>query len=57
MAHIDPALRYEILDVAQRQRVLPYIITTGRMTSGELLKYRNGVSWDFRTSRRQFRLM
>ena len=42
MADVDPALGQEILDVAQRQRVLTYIITTRRITSGELLKYRNG---------------
>jgi hypothetical protein len=42
MADVDPALGQEILDVAQRQRVLTYIITTIRITSGELLKYRNG---------------
>ena len=42
MADVDPALGQEILDVAKRQRVLTYIITTIRITSGELLKYRNG---------------
>jgi len=43
MADVDPALGQEILDVAQRQRISHYIITTRRMTSGELLKYRNGL--------------
>jgi hypothetical protein len=42
MADVDPALGQEILDVAQRQRVLTYTITTIRITSGELLKARNG---------------
>jgi hypothetical protein len=42
MADVDPALGQEILDVAQRQRDFTYIITTRRITSGELLKYRNG---------------
>ena len=53
MADVDPALGQEILDVAQRRRVLTYIITTRRITSGELLKYRNGSlmsrSYDSRT--------
>jgi hypothetical protein len=35
---VSPAL----FDVAQR-RYITYIITTRRMTSGELLKYRNGL--------------
>jgi hypothetical protein len=43
MADVDHALGQEILDVAQRQRVLTYIITTRRIASGELLKYRNGL--------------
>ena len=42
MADIDPALGQEILDVAQRQRDFTNIITTRRITAGELLKYRNG---------------
>ena len=43
MADVDPALGQEILDVSQRQWVRTYIITTRRITSGELLKYRNGL--------------
>ena len=43
MADVDPAFGQQVLDVAQRQRYLTYIITTRRMTSGELLKYRNGL--------------
>jgi hypothetical protein len=43
IADIDAALGQEILDVAERERVSQYIITTRRMTSGELLKYRNGL--------------
>jgi hypothetical protein len=42
MADVDPPLGQEILDVAQRQRVFHVTITTRRITSGELLKYRNG---------------
>jgi hypothetical protein len=38
-----PALGQEILDVAQRQWVRTYIMATRRITSGELLKYRNGL--------------
>ena len=38
MADVDPALGQEILDVSKRQWVLTYMITTRRMTSGELLK-------------------
>jgi hypothetical protein len=35
----------KIFDVSKRQRVLnlTYIITTRQRTSGELLKYRNGL--------------
>ena len=43
MADVDSALRQEALDIAQRPRVSHNIITTRRMTSGELLKYRNGL--------------
>ena len=43
VADFHPTLGQKILDVAQRQWVLTYIITTRRMTSGELLKYRNGL--------------
>jgi hypothetical protein len=43
VADVDPALGQQILDVAQRQWVSHVIITTRRMTSGELLKYRNGL--------------
>ena len=43
VADVDPGLGQEILDVTQRQRYRTYIITTRRMTSGELLKYLNGL--------------
>ena len=43
VADVDPTLGQQILDVAQRQRDRTYIITTRRMTSGELLKNRNGL--------------
>ena len=43
MADVDPRLGQEILDVAQRQRVSHGTITTRRITSSELLKYRNGL--------------
>ena len=43
IADVDPPLGQEILVVAQRQRVFQYIITTRRITSGELLKHRNGL--------------
>ena len=39
MADIEAALGQQILDVAQRQGNRMYIITTRRMTSGELLKW------------------
>jgi len=43
MADVDPALGQEIFDVSKRQWKSTYFITTRRMTSGELLKYRNGL--------------
>ena len=43
VADVDPTLGQQILDVAWRERYRTYIITTRRMTSGELLKYRNGL--------------
>jgi hypothetical protein len=43
MADLDPALRQQILDVAQRQWTFTHIITTRRITSGALVKYRNGL--------------
>jgi hypothetical protein len=43
MADVDPALGREILDVSQRKWYWTYIVTTRRITSGELLKYRNGL--------------
>jgi hypothetical protein len=42
MADVDPSLSPEVLDVAQRHGYRTYIITTRRITFGELLKYRNG---------------
>jgi hypothetical protein len=44
VADVDAALVQQVLDVAQRQRVLTYIITTRRITSGDELKYRNGLA-------------
>ena len=38
VADVDPTLGQEIFDVSKRQWDLTYIITTRRMTSGELLK-------------------
>jgi hypothetical protein len=43
VADVDPAFPKEILDVTRRERYLAYLITTRRMTSRELLKYRNGL--------------
>jgi hypothetical protein len=43
VADVDPALGQQILDVASDSGYLTYIITTRRMTSGELLKYWNGL--------------
>jgi hypothetical protein len=43
VADVDPALSQQIHDIAQREWYLTYIITTSRMTSGELLKQRNGL--------------
>jgi hypothetical protein len=43
MADVDPTFGQQILDVAQRQWYRTYIITTRRITSRELLKYRNGL--------------
>jgi hypothetical protein len=43
VADVDPTLSEQILDVASDSGYLTYIITTKRMTSGELLKYRNGL--------------
>src|ERR1700678_3992110 len=43
VADVDPALGQQILDIAQRQRVSHVHHHDRRMTSGELLKYRNGL--------------
>ena len=43
MADVDPALGQQVLDVRSDSGYRTYIITTRRMTSGELLKYRNGL--------------
>ncbi len=40
MADVDVSLEQQIFDLPRRQRM--YIITAKRITSGELLKYRNG---------------
>ena len=45
MADFDPALRQGILDVSHDSGYRTYIITTRRITSGKLLKYRNGCAW------------
>jgi hypothetical protein len=42
VADVDPAFGQQIFDVRSDNGYLMYIITTRRMTSGELLKYRNG---------------
>jgi hypothetical protein len=42
MADVDPALKQQVLDVAQAQRKPTYMSTTSRTTSGEELKLRNG---------------
>ena len=44
MADVDPALGQEISSTLRSDSgYLTYIITTRRITSGELLKYRNGL--------------
>jgi hypothetical protein len=43
VADIDAALEQQVLDVAQEGGKRTYIITTRRITSGEELKYRNGL--------------
>jgi hypothetical protein len=43
VADVDPALDQEIFDVSKRQRKFDILTTTRRMTSGELLTYRNGL--------------
>jgi hypothetical protein len=42
VADVDAALGQKILDAAQGSEYRTYIMTARRMTSGELLKYRNG---------------
>ena len=44
VADIDPALVQQILDVAKAQRVPDVLITTRKITSGDELKYRNGLA-------------
>ena len=55
MADVDPALGQEILDVGSDSGHLTYIVTTKRTTSGELLKYRNGllIAWSYHGERRR----
>ena len=43
MADVDPALGRRSSTLRSESGYLTYIITTRRMTSGELLKYRNGL--------------
>ena len=43
VADVDPALGQQIRDVRSDRGYRTYIITISRMTSGELLKYRNGL--------------
>ncbi|MBC2665309.1 hypothetical protein H7F51_07240 [Novosphingobium flavum] len=43
MADIDAALEQQVLDVSSRQRKRTYIKTAGRITSGDELKYLNGL--------------
>ena len=42
MADIDPSFMKQVLDLPQRQGKRIYIITARRITSGDVLKYRNG---------------
>jgi hypothetical protein len=44
VTYVNAALEQQILDVAQAERKRTYISTTRRITSGELLKYRNGLA-------------
>ena len=43
MADVDPALGQRSSTLRNDSGYFTYIITTRRMTSGELLKYRNGL--------------
>jgi hypothetical protein len=43
MADLDPALGLKSSTLRSDSGYLTYIITTRRITSGELLKYRNGL--------------
>jgi hypothetical protein len=43
MADVDPALGQQILTLRNDRGYRTYIIATKRITSGELLKYRNGL--------------
>ena len=43
MVDVDPALGQRSSTLRSDSGYLTYIITTRRMTSGELLKYRNGL--------------
>ena len=43
MADVDPALASRSSTLRSDSGYLTYIITTSRITSGELLKYRNGL--------------
>ena len=44
VADVDTPLGQQVLDVPQGQRILTYSMTARRITSGELLKYRNGYA-------------
>jgi hypothetical protein len=44
MTDIDAALEQQVFDVPERQRKRTYIITTSRITSGDELKYWNGLA-------------
>lgn len=43
MAKFDAALKQQVLDVPWRQRKADYIMTAGRIVSGDELKQRNGL--------------
>jgi len=43
---IDFAFEKQILDISQAERERTYIITASRITSGDELKYLNGLGFD-----------
>jgi len=53
VADLDPALGQKILELRSDSGYLTYIITTRRMTSGELLKYRKRVTHGLKLAQRR----